>query len=316
MTIAMLNPGEFERYRPNLTGHCYRMLGSVFDADDAVQETLVRAWRSRDAFAGRSAVTTWLYRIATNVCLDFIAERKRRARPIDVVPASNVDDELVERPHEEWLEPVPDTAILPENADPHERAVLKERTRLAFVSALQNLPGKQRAALLLTEVLECSAAEAAECLEMTVPALNSALQRSREKLGQLAPDSGPLSEAQAALLDRYVRAFEAFDVPALTALLHEDARLSMPPYCLWLRGPSQIHRWLLGRGNGCRGSRLLRTQASGSPAFAQYRPRPEGGYAPWALIVLELTGERIWGWNTFLDTEKLFPRFGLPSALD
>jgi RNA polymerase sigma-70 factor (ECF subfamily) len=316
MTAAMLNASEFERYRPNLTGHCYRMLGSVFDADDAVQETLVRAWRSRDAFAGRSAVTTWLYRIATNVCLDFIAERKRRARPIEALPAGTAEDELLERPAEEWLEPVPDVAILPDSADPHERAVLKESTRLAFVSALQNLPGKQRAALLLTDVLDCSAAEAAECLDMTVPALNSALQRGREKLEHGALSTGPLTAAQTSLLARYVQAFEAFDVAALTALLHEDARLSMPPFCLWLRGPSQIHRWLLGRGGTCRGSRLLPTEACGSPAFAQYRPHPQGGYAPWALIVLELTGERIWGWNTFLDTKKLFPRFGLPPALD
>lgn len=313
----MLSPAELERYRPNLTGHCYRMLGSVFDADDAVQETLVRAWRNQEGFEGRSALRSWLYRIATNVCLDFLAERKRRARPIEEGPASKVGDELHQRPADEWLEPIPDAAVLPADADPHERAALKESTRLAFVSALQHLPGKQRAALLLTEVVGCSAAEAAECLDMTVPALNSALQRARTKLeSQDRGSGGPLTEAQTRLLERYVTAFEAFDVDGLTALLHEDAKLSMPPYCLWLSGPEEIHRWLLGPGSGCRGSRLLVTEACGSPAFAQYRPRPEGGHAPWGLIVLELSGERITGWNTFLDTQALFPRFGLPPFLD
>lgn len=313
--MSTLSPAEFEQYRPNLTGHCYRMLGSVFDADDAVQETLVRAWRSVDAFEGRAALRSWLYRIATNVCLDFIAERKRRARPIEEAPASRVGDELSQRPADEWLEPIPDVAVLPAESDPHERALLKESTRLAFVAALQNLPGKQRAALLLTEVLGCSAAEAAECLEMTVPALNSAVQRARAKLENRERHAGPLTDAQQQLLERYVTAFEAFDVDALTALLHEDAKLSMPPYCLWLRGPSDIRAWLLGPGGGCRGSRLIAIEACGSPAFAQYRRSADGGYAAWALIVLELAGDRISGWNTFLDTPALFPRFGLPLAL-
>lgn len=307
---------ELERYRANLTGHCYRMLGSVFDADDAVQETLVRAWRSLDGFEGRSALSSWLYRIATNVCLDLLAERKRRARPIEESPAGKVGDELVTRPLEDWLEPIPDAAVLPADADPHERALLRESTRLAFVSALQHLPGKQRAALLLTEVLGFSAAEAAGCLDMTVPALNSALQRARNKISRDELRPGPLTEAQARLLERYVTAFEAFDIEALTALLHEDAKFSMPPYCLWLSGTREIRRWLLGPGSGCRGSRLLPVEACGSPGFAQYRPRPEGGHAPWAIVVLEIAGERIGGVNTFLDTEALFPRFGLAPSLD
>jgi RNA polymerase sigma-70 factor, ECF subfamily len=312
---------DFEHYRPHLTGHCYCMLGSVFDADDAVQETLVRAWRSADGFEGRAAVRSWLYRIATNVCLDFIAERKRRARPIELAPAGVAGDALEPRPREEWLEPIPDAAILPVDTDPHEALALRQGTRLAFVSALQQLPGKQRAALLMTELLECSAAETAESLGMTTAAVNSALQRAREKLAaeQLAGlhvDATRLSETQSRLLERYLAAFEAFDVAALKALLHEDAQLSMPPFCLWIQGPEHIERWLHGPGSGCRGSRLLPTSACCSPAFAQYRPDARGGYAPWALIVLELTEDAICGWNTFLDVERLFPRFGLPARLD
>ncbi|HEY5958536.1 MAG TPA: sigma-70 family RNA polymerase sigma factor [Polyangiaceae bacterium] len=315
MTTSIPSPAEFERFRPNLTGHCYRMLGSVFDADDAVQETLVRAWRRLDAFEGRSELRTWLYRIATNVCLDFLAERKRRARPIDEAPAGKVGDELLQRPSNHWLEPIPDIAVLPSDADPHERAALKESTRLAFVAALQHLPGKQRAALLLTEVLGCTATEAADCLEISVPALNSALQRARARLETCTPVAQPLTAEQSRQLERYVAAFEAFDVDTLVSLLHDDAKLSMPPYCLWLVGPEEIRRWLLGPGNACRGSRLVPIDACGSPAFAQYRPNPAGGFAPWAIIVLELEGDRVVGWNTFLDTEALFPRFGLPLAL-
>lgn len=319
---SMPNAAELERFRPHLTGHCYRMLGSVFDADDAVQETLVRAWRSLDAFEGRSALSSWLYRIATNVCLDFLAERKRRRRPIEESPPGKLTDELLQhperlvvRPHDEWLEPILDSLALPADADPHEKLALKQSTRLALVSALQRLPGKQRAALLLTQVLGFSAAEAAECLEMSVAALNSALQRARASMPEPDPDAGPLTAAQSELLERYVRAFEAYDIEALKALLHEDAKHCMPPYCLWLSGPEDIGRWMLGPGHGCRGSRLLPLEVSGLPAFAQYRARPEGGHAPWALIVLELSGDRIQNVTNFLDTEHLFPRFGLPGEL-
>lgn len=312
---ASPSPAEFERYRPNLTGHCYRMLGSVFDADDAVQETLLRAWSHRDRFEGRSELSTWLYRIATNVCLDFLAERKRRVRPTDDGPAGKVGDELLRRAGNEWIEPIPDAAVLPEQADPHERTVLKESTRLAFIAALQQLPGKQRAALLLTEVLGCSAAEAADCLDMSEAALNSALQRARARLATGEVRDGGLTPTQSRLLERYVSAFEAFDVEALLSLMHEDAKLSMPPYRLWLCGKRDIRGWLLGPGIECRGSRLLPSAACCSPAFAQYRSNPKGGHSAWGLIVLELTGDRVAGWTTFLDTESLFPRFGLPLAL-
>jgi RNA polymerase sigma-70 factor, ECF subfamily len=307
---------QLEEHRTALTGHCYRMLGSIVDADDAVQETMVRAWRNLERFEGRASLRTWLYRIATNVCLDALADRKRRARPMEAGPAGTVDSELTQQPRTHWLEPIPDALALPADASPAELVVLRQSIRLAFVAALQHLPPKQRAVLLLTEVLGWSAAEVAEGLETTVPAVNSALQRARATLASRnVREPGPLSAAQVPLLERYVEAFERYDVDALTSLLREDATFSMPPYALWLRGPAPVRAWLLGHGAGCRGSRLVPTAACGSPAFGQYRVRPGGGHAPWGLIVLELEGDRIAGWNTFLDTETLFPRFGLPLEL-
>jgi RNA polymerase sigma-70 factor, ECF subfamily len=310
---------ELEDHRSALTGHCYRMLGSAVDADDAVQETMVRAWRSLERFDGRSSVRTWLYRIATNVCLDALADRARRARPVEEGPAGTVEDALETRPRAHWLEPVPDARAVPLDVDPAERAVLRQSIRLAFVAALQHLPPRQRAALLLTEVLGWSAAEVAEGLGTTVPAVNSALQRARATLATRdlgeGDARGALTDAEAALVERYLAAFESYDVDALTALLREDATLSMPPYTLWLRGRDAIRAWLLGRGAGCRGSRLVPTQACGSPAFAQYRPAPGGGHAPWALVVLELSGERVASMTSFLDTASVFPVFGLPMKL-
>ncbi len=308
--------GHLEAHRSALTGHCYRMLGSAFDADDAVQDTMVRAWRSLDRFDGRASLRTWLYRIATNVCLDALAARARRARPTEESTPGTVDDPLETRPRTHWLEPIPDARILPGDADPFERTALRQSTRLAFVAALQHLPPRQRAALLLTEVLGWSAAEVAECLDSSVAAVNSVLQRARATLASrdVLANPEPLSEAQSTLLERYVDAFHRYDVDGLVALLREDATLSMPPYTLWLRGPDAIRAWLLGRGIGCRGSRLVWRAACGSPAFAQYRVGPDG-FRPWSLIVLELSGDRIAAWNAFLDTEKLFPLFGLPLTL-
>ncbi len=306
---------DLEAHRAALTGHCYRMLGSPFDAEDAVQETMVRAWRSLNRFDGRSSLRTWLYRIATNVCLDALSDRSRRARPMEEGPASTVDGELESRPRTHWLEPIADARALPADADPFELTVLRQSTRLAFVAALQHLPARQRAALLLTEVLGWFAAEIAECLETSVPAINSAIQRARATLASrnVGVSSEPLSDTQSNLLDRYMDAFHSYDVDALVALMREDATLSMPPYTLWLQGRDPIREWLLGRGAGCRGSRLVPTAACGSPAFGQYRSnRPGAGYYPWALIVLEISGGRIAGWSSFLDAEKLFPLFTLP----
>jgi RNA polymerase sigma-70 factor (ECF subfamily) len=295
------------------------MLGSVFDADDAVQETMLRAFRSLSSFEERAALSSWLHRIATNVCLDFLAERKRRTRPLAEAAPGRVGDALTQLPKDAWIEPIADAAVLSADVDPHMRAVLKQSTRLAFVAALQELPPKQRAALLLTEVVGFSAADAAATLEMSVPALNSAIQRARTKLdaeAERTADASSLSVGQQSLLQRYVAAFEAYDIDELIKLLHEDATLSMPPYCFWLRGRDEIRRWLLGPGEGCRSSRLIATEACGSPAFAQYRPRQGGGHTPWALIVLELDTDRIVGMNSFLDAQALFERFGLPAALD
>jgi RNA polymerase sigma-70 factor (ECF subfamily) len=310
---------ELEAHRATLTGHCYRMLGSSADADDAVQETIVRAWRSLDRYEGRASLKTWLYRIATNVCLDALASGARRMRPFEEGPAVRVAEAVLEeRERTHWLEPIPDARVLPHDADPYERTALRQSIRLAFVAALQHLPPRQRAALLLTDVVGWSAAEVAECLDMTVAAVNSGLQRARATMtarnGVASPDA--LSDEETDLLDRYVDAFQRYDVDSLVSLLRDDATFSMPPYSLWLQGPESVRGWLTGPGAGCRGSRLVPVAASGSPAFAQYRPgAAPGTHQAWALIVLELDGHRIAGWNSFLDTETLFPMFGLPLTM-
>jgi RNA polymerase sigma-70 factor (ECF subfamily) len=310
---------NLEAHRPAITGHCYRMLGSFFDAEDATQEALLRAWRGLDQFDGRASVKNWLYRIATNVCLDEIHSRGRRARPMEEgSPFSGTPsvEDLVQRPASAWIEPISDARALPSDADPSERAILKQSIRLAFVAALQKLAPKQRAVLLLMDVLGLSAAEAAETLDTSVASVNSALQRARAGISDRSPTISPdLTEAQEEMLSRYVAAFERYDIDALTALLREDATLSMPPYALWFQGPEAIRNWMLGLGCGCRGSRLAPAAASGSPAFAQYRPNPDGGHKAWALIVLELADDRIGSVNSFLDVENLFPRFNLPLLL-
>lgn len=311
---------ELESHRSALTGHCYRMLGSIGDADDAVQETMIRAWKGLEGFDGRSALRTWLYRIATNVCLDAIEKRGRRWLPMEGVAPNQVPAspfELQKLPRTHWLEPVPDVAAIPADENPYEQARLRQTIRLAFVAALQELAPKQRAALLLMEVLGLSAAETAETLEMTVAAVNSALQRARATMegraGRL-PDA-KLTAEQEQLLERYVAAFERYDVEGLTSLLREDVQFSMPPYTLWLEGPEQVGQWLGGFGSGCRGSRLVAVEACGGPAFGQYRVDPEGGWKPWALALVEWQGDKIVSWTSFLDTDTLFPRFGLPEKL-
>lgn len=312
---------ELEKYRTELTGYCYRMLGSSFEAEDAVQDTMVRAWRSIDSFEGRSSLRSWLYRIATNVCLDSLNAGNKRARPMDLTAATPVAQaQLNARPEITWLEPVPDGRVLPSVADPAETAVSRETVRLAFVAALQHLPPKQRAVLILREVLAWKASEVAELLDTSVASVNSALQRARATIAENEPAvsdaADPLDEEQKELLERYVAAFEGYDMKALTALLHEDATMSMPPYDLWLRGHDDIVGWMLGVGDVCRGSKLVPTVANGSPAFAHYHPDPEGGYSPWALIVLELRDGKVGGMDFFLDTKRWFPLFDLPERLD
>jgi RNA polymerase sigma-70 factor, ECF subfamily len=298
------------------------MLGSAFEAEDAVQETLLRAWRSFDRFEGRSALRSWLYRIATNVCLDMLNGRQRRALPMDLGPARSPDGPIGGTlPEATWIEPVPN-ALVAADGDPADVAVSRETIRLAFVAALQHLPPRQRAVLILCEVLRWKAAEVAELLDTSVASVNSALQRARATLetsGVSSTDPVPaLDESQRELLSRYVEAFERYDIDTLTSLIQEDATQSMPPYELWLSGREDILRWWLGPGAGCRGSRVIPTvAANGSPAFAQYRPSASGrGYDPWALQVLEIDGGRIVEFTFFLDTERLFPLFGLPARLE
>jgi RNA polymerase sigma-70 factor (ECF subfamily) len=304
---------QLEQHRVELTGYCYRMLGSA-EAEDAVQETMIRAWRSFDRFEGRSALRSWLYRIATNVCFDMLSGRERRARPMDLGPAREpILENLNTLSEAIWIQPLPDSLVLA-NGDPADATVARETIRLAFVAALQQLPPKQRAALILCEVLHWQAAEAAELLDTTVASVNSALQRARATLADGEPAaSEPLDDANRALLDRYVTAFQNYDMPALTSLIQEDATQSMPPFDLWLRGRDDILTWWFGPGIGCSGSRLVPTvSANGSPAYGQYKPAEGGGYEPWALQVLELEAGRIVEFTFFLDTERLFPIFGLP----
>jgi RNA polymerase sigma-70 factor, ECF subfamily len=313
--------GELEDHRPRLVAHCYRMLGSPFDAEDAVQESFVRAWRSRDRFEARAAMGSWLYRIATNVCLDMLRGKERRALPMDLGPAREPVEANLNVPAEaRWIEPIPDSMIAPEG-DPAEVAVARESVRLALVAALQRLPGRQRAALILREVLRWEASEVAELLGTSVASVNSALQRARATLAQSNVSSTgasqPLSDPDRALLERYVAAFQRYDFEGLTSLIREDATQSMPPYDMWLYGRDDIFAWWVGPGIGCRGSRVVPTiGANGSPAFGQYKPSPAGGYEPWALQVLELSGGRISELTFFLDTARLFPLFGLPARLD
>jgi RNA polymerase sigma-70 factor (ECF subfamily) len=312
---------RLEAYRPELTGYCYRMLGSAFEAEDAVQDTLVRAWRGFDRFEGRAALRSWLYRIATNVCLTMLDSAQRRVRPMDLGPAGSgrATDPGEPRPDEIWVGPVPDSRLLPEGADPAAVVAERESVRLAFIAALQHLPPRQRAVLILREVLAWSAQEVAELLDTSVAGVTSALQRARATIAAAdttADPRTPLDDEQKALLARYVSAFEAYDLTALTALLHDDATLSMPPLPLWFRGTGDITAWMAGTGSGCRGSRLVPVTANGMPAFGQYR-RSAGstGHDPWALIVLEISAGRITAVTNFLDTARLFPLFGLPPHL-
>jgi len=312
---------DLEQYRVELTGYCYRMLGSPFEAEDAVQETFVRAWRGLDRFEGRSSLRSWLYRIATNVCLSMLGASQRRARPMDLQQPSSADQPLPPPLVEStWVEPVPDAHALPVAGDPAEIAVARESVKLAFVAALQHLPPRQRAVLILREVLRWHADEVAELLDATVGSVNSALQRARSTLAsdkvRTADEHDPMDAAHAALLARYVDAFERYDMDALTSLLREDAAWNMPPYAMWLQTHRDVVDWCLGPGIGCLGSRLVPVMANGTRAYGQYKPDPSGGLAPWSLQVIEVSGDLISSITFFLDTERLFPLFGLPDHLD
>ena len=327
MTEVLIGPGasravlepELAGYRRELTGYCYRMLGSAVDAEDAVQDTMVRAWRSLEGWQGRATLRSWLYRIATNVCLDSLDGRRRRALPLDLSgePSPPVEASLARvLPDDSWVEPVPDGRVLPGRGDPADVAVQRESIRLAFVAALQHLPPRQRAVLVLRDVLRWRADEVAGLLDTTVAAVNSASQRARATMAALdtGPAPAPLTGAQRALLERYVDAFERYDVDAFVALLHADATQDMPPFAMWLRGRQDIGRWMLGPGRECRGSRLVPVGLNGQPGFAHYRASGPGGtHRPFALQLLRLDGDRVAAITSFLDT-RLFDLFGIPSS--
>ncbi|HET6870959.1 MAG TPA: sigma-70 family RNA polymerase sigma factor [Solirubrobacteraceae bacterium] len=313
---------RLEQHRSELVGYCYRMLGSPFEAEDAVQDTFLRAWRAFDRFEGRAAFRSWLYRIATNVCLDMLNSRNRRARPMDFGPAVEpVESNLNTLPEVSFIEPIP-TSLVSAESDPAELAVQRDTIRLAFVAALQHLPARQRAVLILCEVLRWKATEVAELLDTSVASVNSALQRARATLEQREIEDtdavAPMDPEQKEFLERYVDAFQRYDVQALTALLREDATQSMPPFDLWLAGREDVLKWWFGPGIGCQGSRVIPVEsANGCIAFGQYKPSESGsGYDPWALQVLEIVDGKIVDITFFLSTERLFPLWGLPPRLE
>jgi RNA polymerase sigma-70 factor (ECF subfamily) len=309
---------ELETYRRELTAYCYRMLGSGFEAEDAVQETMVRAWKAFDQFEGRSALRSWLYRIATNVCLDMLRGPQRRARPMDLGPARSSDSPIDGGlPAEYWVQPIADGRVLPADGDPAELAAARDSIRLAFVAALQHLPAKQRAVLILREVLKWHAAEVAELLDTSVASVNSALQRAKATMASSDLDSLPpsqIDDEQQELLAKYMAAFERYDVDTLVSLLHEDAIQSMPPFEHWLRGAAEIGRWMLGQGIGCQGSRVLPIKGNGLDGIGTYRPDGPGRWKPWSIQLVEFSGGKIVALHSFIYPE-LFAEFGLPDHL-
>ena len=307
-----------EFHRRELTGYCYRMLGAASEAEDAVQETLVRAWRSIGGFEGRSSLRSWLYRIANNVCLDMHRSPQRRARPMEMGPSTATKDVVLgaTRPETTWIQPIGDERVIDVDGDPAEVAASRESIRLAFVAALQHLPAKQRSALILCEVLRWQATEVAELLETSVASVNSALQRARATLAAMPAETldATVEPHQRELLDRYVDAFERYDIAALVSLLRDDVVLSMPPYDLWLRGPQDLADWFLGQGIGCRGARLLPLNVNGTAGFGNYRLVRPGLWEPFAIQVIEVAGGKIAGHHNFLYPEQ-FAAFGLPPRI-
>lgn len=312
---------ELESHRRALTGYCYRMIGSGAEAEDAVQETMVRAWKAVDKLQSRGALKAWLFRIANNVCLDMLGSAQRRATPMDMGPSSGADAPLGDMLADSaWVRPIADAKVLESNADPAEVAAEKETLRLAFVAALQHLPAKQRAVLILREVLRWQASEVATLLDTSVASVNSALQRARATIEELQLDAAGAAPTvddaeQKELLGKYITAFEAYDMTALTALLKDDAAFSMPPWPLWIVGPADIRTFMTTTGAKCEGSKVLATQANGGPAFGIYNPTPEGDFAPWAVVVMEVSEGRVSGLHHFIYPD-LFAQFGLPARLD
>ncbi|MFD3707617.1 sigma-70 family RNA polymerase sigma factor [Nocardia sp. NPDC058658] len=306
---------EFETHRRELCAYAYRMLGSSFEAEDAVQETFTRAWRSYDSFEGRASLRSWLYKIATNICLDMLDRPQSRARPMDLNGPGRPDSPLpMPQPDYVWIEPIPNALAF--GADPADHASIRDTLRLAFVAACQHLPATQRAILIMREVLRFSAGETAEALMMSPASVNSALQRARATMSKVQPKVADKFDEtdpdQRKLIDDFVSAFEAYDMDALTTLLKADVALSMPPFDLWISGPENVAAFMLSTGSACRNSRMVPIEANGSPAFGHYKPSEEPGvWVPWSITVLELEGDTIAGLNFFLDTQRLFPLFGL-----
>jgi RNA polymerase sigma-70 factor (ECF subfamily) len=306
---------ELESYRREMTGYCYRMLGSWHEAEDAVQETFLRAWRSFDRLEGRAALRSWLYRIATNVCMTMLDGRRRRAMPMDFGSASPSNAALgVPLSDGAWIQPIADSRALSAD-DPSELAVARDTIRLAFIAALQNLPPRQRAVLILRDVLRWKAAEVASLLDASVVSVNGLLRRARATIASrdltVSAPAQP-SEQEQELLARYVEAFERFDIDTLVSLLRDDAVFSMPPHTLWLKGRSAVRDWLLA--NACRHALFVPVEANGSAAFAVYKPTSDGGLEASSVQVLELSPSGISAVHTFLDP-SLFDLFDLPSTL-
>ncbi|MFR9674904.1 sigma-70 family RNA polymerase sigma factor [Streptomyces sp. TR06-5] len=312
---ALTNP-----FRRELLAHCYRMLGSVHEAEDLVQETYLRAWRAYEKFEGRSSLRTWLHRIATNTCLDALESRGRRPLPTGLgAPNADPSDELVEQHEVPWLEPVPDAMVGADGADPAAIVTSRESIRLAFVAALQHLPPRQRAVLLLCEVLRWKAAEAADLLGTSTASVNSALQRARAQLGRVAPSENAVTEPEDAgqreLLDRYVAAFEKKDMAAIVGLFTEDAVWEMPPFTGWYRGPEDIGVLIDTRcPGGPDDMRLVPIALNGRPAFGLYMRGEDRRFLPFNMVALTLSGSRVSHAVAFFD-RRLFATFGLPDHL-
>ena len=313
--------GLNEQFRPELLAHCYRMLGSVHDAEDLVQETYLRAWRSYDKFEGRSSMRTWLYRIATNACLTALEGRNKRPLPTGLgQPSSDPDGTLVQQPEVSWLEPVPDAMVVADKNDPAAIVASRESIRLAFIAALQHLPPRQRAVLILRDVLKWKAAEVAELLGMTTAAVNSALQRAHAHLDQAAPTEDdvvePSAEDQRELLEKYVAAFQNYDIAAMTKLFTEDAVWEMPPFTGWYQGPETIANLI---SHNCPASGpgdmvLVPTEANHQPAFGLYMRGEDGVHRAFHIQTLDVTPSGVSHVAAFFDV-RLFKTFGLPEVL-
>ena len=306
-----------ENMKPELTSYCYRMLGSMDDADDAVQETRIRVWQRWETFRGESSFKTWVYRIATNLCLDKLRQSKRRVLPVDVYdPAVSIAEPRDTLPEASWVWPAPDFADQPE-----EKAIRRDTLQLCFIALLQTLPPRQRAVLVLKDVFEWSSKEIADALDMSVAAVNSALQRARGAMEQArlcsSAFSAEASEPDRELLSRYMEAFERFDIDALVSLFHEEGSMSMPPFTMWVQGRDHLARFFALTRWHCEGSRFIPITVNGGyPALAQYVPdRESSSLVPWGIHVLEAKDGQILHIQNFIN-RKLFSRFGLPDPLD